>query len=234
MGETLDEQQQVLRYELLDRICYNACEGNEFQTLRAVRERNALGMPGVLKDELEEWKYDLIRQMALLAQSLRKIGVSELTLDEVQAEFSGRIYLALDQSDCRLISEEMAIRFCRLNSMKKLQSYSSLVQKVLQEVDRDLNQPLTLQHFADRLNVNSSYLSSLFSREMGVTLTEYVAEKRISFAADLLRTTQYPVKTIAKKTGFQDVQYFSRVFKKKMNVTPSQYRSYHAKLPFDT
>jgi len=117
-----------------------------------------------------------------------------------------------------------ALRFCDMNSLKEIQRYSLLVQTVLQTVDRDLSQPLTLQDFAKKLNVNSSYLSNLFSKEVGVTLTEYVTAQRISYAADLLLTTQEPIKTVAKKAGIPDVQYFSRLFKKRTGQTPSQYR----------
>ena len=71
---------------------------------------------------------------------------------------------------------------------------------------------------------NSSYLSNLFRKEVGMTITEYVTNHRILHAADLLLTSMQPVKTIAKQVGFADVQYFSRVFKKKMGKTPSQFR----------
>ncbi|MCD8022202.1 MAG: helix-turn-helix domain-containing protein [Lachnospiraceae bacterium] len=212
------------RYEQMDRICYSVCIGNEFQTLRAVRERNKLGIPGRLPEPLTEWKYDLIWQEALIAQSLREIGVPEASLDEVCTEFTGRIYRATGLLECRRISEEMAVRFCRMNSLKEIQRYSALVQTILQTIDKDLSQPLTLQHFSQTLNVNSSYLSALFSREVGMPLTEYVTAQRISYAADLLLTTQNPIKTIAKLVGIPDVQYFSRLFKKRTGQTPSQYR----------
>ncbi|MCD8076569.1 MAG: AraC family transcriptional regulator [Lachnospiraceae bacterium] len=220
----MDEKTIRRRYELVDRICYSVCIGNEFQTVRAVRAWVKLGVQGELPDELTEWKFDLIRQKALIIQSLRDIGVPELSLEDVSAEYTSRIYQAMDVRECRRILEEMAVRFCHMNSLKEIQRYSLLVQTVLQTVDRDLSQPLTLQDFAKKLNVNSSYLSNLFSKEVGVTLTEYVTAQRISYAADLLLTTQEPIKTVAKKAGIPDVQYFSRLFKKKTGQTPSQYR----------
>ncbi|MCD7819787.1 MAG: helix-turn-helix domain-containing protein [Lachnospiraceae bacterium] len=221
----INYEADLKRYELIDRICYSVCIGNEFQTLRAVRERNELGMPGRLADELTEWKYDLISQKALIIQSLREIGIPVSMLNDVNAEFTVRIEEAPDVAQCRRIAEKMAVRFCRMNSLKEIRGYSMLIQKVIQTVDRDLSQPLTLQYFSRMLNVNSSYLSGLFSKEVGTTLTEYVTAQRISYAADLLLTTQDPIKTVAKKAGIPDVQYFSRLFKKRTGQTPSQYRS---------
>ncbi|MCC8066537.1 MAG: helix-turn-helix domain-containing protein [Clostridiales bacterium] len=224
------DQTEQRRVELMDHVCYSICIGNEFQTLRAVRERNELGMPGRIPDELTEWKYDLITQKALIMQSLHEIGIPVSLLDRTNTEFIRKIYGAADTGECLRISEQMAVRFCRMNSLKEVRRYSMLVQKVIQETDRDLSQPLTLQYFSNMLNVNSSYLSNLFSKEVGMTLTEYVTAQRISYAADQLLTTQQPIKTIAKKSGIPDVQYFSRLFKRRTGQTPSQYRESYEKI----
>ncbi len=220
----MEEEIRDRKLELMQQICTSVCEGNEFQALRFVRERNELVPSGMLRDEMTEWKYDLVAQGTLMARSLHQQGVSGHLLDNVFQLFMNRIFTASDQSECRLISEEMTIRYCQLSTTRNNQTYPMLIRTVLQEIDRDLSQPLSLQHLADTLNVNKSYLSGLFSSKMGVTLTEYVTEKRMTYAADLLAKTQYPIKTVAKKAGIPDVQYFSRLFKKRTGQTPSQYR----------
>jgi len=106
----MDEKTTRRRYELMDRICYSVCIGNEFQTVRAVRAWVKLGVQGELPDELTEWKFDLIRQKALIIQSLRDIGVPELSLEDVSVEYTARIYQAGDVRGCRRIREEMAVR----------------------------------------------------------------------------------------------------------------------------
>ncbi len=220
----MDKGKRQRRVELMSRICECVCEGNEFQALRFVRERNELGSPGILREELAEWKYDLIGQGSLISQSLRTLGVSQTLLEVVFESYMRRIDQALDLSECRMINEEMTIRFCQLSNAKNDQKYPMLIQSALQEIDRDLSQPLTLQHLSASLNVNRSYLSSLFRRVMGITLTEYVTKRRIDYASELLSNTQYPIKNIAKQAGIPDVQYFSRLFKKNTGLTPSQYR----------
>lgn len=73
-------------------------------------------------------------------------------------------------------------------------------------------------------NLSPSYLSALFSQETGQTLTEYVNEKRVKLAMRLLATTKLQIQTIAQHCGILDVHYFSKVFKKKLGITPKQYR----------
>lgn len=219
----------IKRYQLADQLMQSVREGNQYLALQAVRARSALTPPGRLPDELEEFKYDLIQIKSLLIQTLREIGVPELLMDAVHTEFTQKIYLAQSIEECKLLAEEMVRRFCGLNHLKSVQSYSMLVQKVILTVDVDLRQPLTLQYFAQRLNVNDSYLSNLFRKEVGMTLTDYVTTRRMERAMHLLAASQAPVKQVAKQVGIRDVPYFSRLFKKKTGMTPSEYRQQYRK-----
>ncbi len=212
------------RYELMDELLRGIRDGNEYQALQALRIRNGIRVPGLLKDELMEWKFDLIQTKALIIQELRRIRVIDVLLEDIHTGFTQRIYEAANVEECRRIGEEMVVRFCSLNQLKAISSYSLLVQKILLTVDMDLSQTLTLQYFAESLSVNRSYLSNLFRREVGMTITDYVTDRRIRTAADLLLTTSNPVKTVAKQVGIMDVHYFSRLFKRKMGVPPSEYR----------
>lgn len=213
------------RYELIDRILQSVREGNEFQAVLAVRERNGLRTPGRLGNELMEWKYDLIQLKALMMQTLREIGVLDMLLDGVHTEFTRRIDAAFCVDECRSLAEEMVRQFCGMNRLKEIYGYSVLVQKIILAVDMNLCQKLTLKYFSECLNVNASYLSDLFRREVGMTLTEYVTSKRMERAASLLLSSREPIKIVAKQVGISDVQYFNRLFKKRMGQTPSAYRA---------
>lgn len=90
----------------------------------------------------------------------------------------------------------------------------NLVEKILAWIDMDLSGNLTLKHFAKALNVNASYLSKTFSREMGVSLTEYVNSCRIKKACRILENTNLKLESIARQCGFANTHYFIRQFKK--------------------
>ena len=91
-------------------------------------------------------------------------------------------------------------------------------------MDSNLSAPLSLSQLARELNVNSSYLSSLFKKETGMTVTDYILSRRISHARHLLESTRLQIQTIGQLCGFEDVHYFSKVFKKSAGQTPKQYR----------
>ena len=61
---------------------------------------------------------------------------------------------------------------------------------------------------------------------MGMSVHDYINKLRISRASSLLATSNLTIKDVAIESGFADQMYFSRLFKKKKNLTPRQYRSY--------
>lgn len=83
---------------------------------------------------------------------------------------------------------------------------------------------LNLETMAEFLGISASYLSMLFSKTKGITFKQYVNKKRLSHASQLLLETNLSVSEIASTTGFNDANYFSKVFKLKYECSPLSYR----------
>lgn len=105
-----------------------------------------------------------------------------------------------------------------------MKGFSLLVQKVVTRIDSDLTADLSLKTQAQLLNVNASYLSTLFKKETGMTLTDYVNKKRMDNAVFLLNSTNMQIQNIAQYCGIPDVNYFTKIFKKYIGKTPKEYR----------
>ena len=113
---------------------------------------------------------------------------------------------------------------CLLVKKHSSNNYSLPVQRVITYIDTDLTADLSLKALSDSLNINPSYLSTLFKKEMGMTLTNYVNKKRIEHAVYLLSSTDMQIQNIAQYCGIPDVNYFTKIFKKVMNKTPSEFK----------
>ncbi|MBQ3028402.1 MAG: helix-turn-helix domain-containing protein [Lachnospiraceae bacterium] len=83
---------------------------------------------------------------------------------------------------------------------------------------------LTVEHLADSLNVERSYLYRLFMEHCGISPQQYLTEIRMERACELLLTTELSVQAVACSVGYKDALYFSRVFRKRKGITPSNYR----------
>lgn len=83
---------------------------------------------------------------------------------------------------------------------------------------------ISLQEIAEHVNLNASYLSGLFKKQLNKNLTKYINELRIEKAKILLKSTSLKSYDIAGKVGFSDHTYFSKVFKKLLGMGPNEYR----------
>lgn len=160
----------------------------------------------------------------LMRKAVESGGVQPLYIDRQSSDFARRIEGAGSREELMNLWQEMAHKYCLLVKKHAMGGYSLLVQKVISRVDFDLTADLSLKANAEALNVNASYLSTLFKKETGVTLTDYVGKRRMEHAAFLLSTTELSVSAIGQRCGIQDDNYFTKLFKKHTGATPKQYR----------
>ncbi|MCI8938658.1 MAG: AraC family transcriptional regulator [Dorea sp.] len=98
------------------------------------------------------------------------------------------------------------------------------VERARQYIAEQYSYPITVEDVAGYTGVSRSYLFRLFQGIMKQSPKEYLLEYRIGRACQLLGQTNLPVGSIAHSVGFVDNLYFSKVFKKYKNCTPSEYR----------
>ncbi|WP_058305996.1 response regulator [Gracilibacillus massiliensis] len=111
---------------------------------------------------------------------------------------------------------------------KRISTKEKLIYDIKKYIDHNYHKPLQLSDIAVDFHLNASYLSSTFSKEVGVTISDYLLQLRISKAKELLRTTNLKIETIAKQLGYENPRYFHQVFKKHVCTTPNEYRAEHA------
>jgi AraC-like DNA-binding protein len=90
---------------------------------------------------------------------------------------------------------------------------------------RLLRRGMSVCEVSEKLSFSShNYFSTVFKRETGKTVSEYIREKRMEHAAHLLVSTTLQIQTVALHCGILDVQYFSKLFKRHTGKTPKEYR----------
>ena len=86
-------------------------------------------------------------------------------------------------------------------------------------------QRVTLEVMAGKFNLSEPYISKYFKEKAGVTFGDYVQQIRMKKAKTLLKNSNMTVEAVAESVGYPNVEHFSRLFKKKYEVSPSQYRA---------
>lgn len=177
-----------------------------------------------IPDNLRNKKNYAIVLNTLLRKAAEAGAVHPLHIDSLSSKYARKIELTTSINALATLQREMVHKYCLLVKNHSMKGYSLLVRKVLTQIDSDLTSDLSLRNQAEKLNINSSYLSTLFKKETGATLTEYVNRKRVEHAIFLLNTTNLQIQTIAQSCGIPDVNYFTKIFKKHIGITPKDYR----------
>ena len=177
-----------------------------------------------LTDPIRDLKNYTIILNTLLRKAAESGSVHPLHIDSLSSQFARRIELITSEKGGAALQKEMVHKYCLLVKNHSMKGYSLLVRKVLTRIDSDLTADLSLKTQAELLTVNASYLSTLFKKETGSTLTDYVNRKRVEHALFLLNSTNMQIQTIAQYCGIPDVNYFTKTFKKYIGKTPKEYR----------
>ncbi len=208
----------------------------ENQMLQAISQglnhKVELIMANMSSSNFEKRTADPIRNMqnyciimnTLLRKAVENGSVHPFYIDKLSSDFARKIEQVTTMEAARKLQKDMVHKYCLLVKNHSMKGYSLLVQKVVTTIDSDLTADLSLNALAGKMNVNASYLSTLFKKETGNTLTDYVNEKRIQHGILLLHSTGLQIQTIASYCGIPDVNYFTKLFKKKVGKTPKEYR----------
>ena len=105
----------------------------------------------------------------------------------------------------------------------KNNKYSKPIISCQNYISKHLYQELSLSELAEFIGLSPKYLSALFHKEVGLTLTEYINSKKIEEAKHLLMSTNHSILDISDWLGFHDQSHFTKIFKKFTGVTPKKF-----------
>ena len=212
------------RYAYENEFLYAIAQGNYQKTKLLLQKFANFKFDQRNSDPIRDLKNYCIILNTLFRKSVERGGVHPIHIDSVSTELAKKIELRTTVEDIQKLMLEMVKIYCQLVNKYSVKDYSPTVQKVIVMIEADLAADLSLSELATTLNINASYLSTVFKKETGKTITAYVNERRIELAQELLKTTNLQIQTIAQYCGIFDVHYFTRLFKKVTGVSPKQFR----------
>jgi two-component system response regulator YesN len=189
---------------------------------------------------------DLKMEIAEFYTQVRQKNYSYLYLHTLSAEIINMILHEFQSNDIPLpqfAKGDLMTSFTKLRSIERcVQWYSDLLdvyaegiksrshaidgkymKDILNYIDVDI-QTATLNSVADKFKISTAHLSRMFKKQTGMNFSDYVTEKRLDHACHLLLTTDMKIAEVVSTMGYQNINYFNKIFKLKYNITPSQYR----------
>lgn len=111
-----------------------------------------------------------------------------------------------------------------LQNAWKRQSLHPLVKKITHYLHEHISDRITLSDIGEYTFFSPVYCDTIFKKEMGTSIIDYLLNERMNTAKQLLAEGSSSLKQVAESVGFSDYNYFSRAFKKRTGYTPGQYR----------
>ena len=153
-------------------------------------------------------------------------GLSIVIVDEILSKFTNLMREAKTVVESVKLIESFQIEMTR--AIREYRAHvppcSPFVKKVTEFIILNYNSELTLSSLADKFGISPSYLSHIFKREINKGVKEFIEEIRISNACRFIESTDMSITQVGYAVGYLDSNYFTKVFKKLMKMTPREYR----------
>lgn len=101
---------------------------------------------------------------------------------------------------------------------------TSVVDQIRDFLDQNYVREITRNDLAEIVFLNPDYISRLFKKEMGVSISSYLLKKRVDTAKDLLEHTTMPINVISMHVGYSNFSYFTKIFRENTGMSPNEYR----------
>ena len=177
-------------------------------------------------DKLRNQKYLFVAAVTMASrtaisagmQTERALNASDLYIQKMDMLSSVEEVIELAVDMMKYYAKEVA-------SIERAPKCSLPVTKCIDYIFYHMNEKLTVTLLAEQVQLNPSYLSTIFKKETGVQLGDYILHKRIETAKNMLRYSQYSYSEIASILAFSSQSHFVQSFKKIVGVTPKVFRN---------
>lgn len=133
--------------------------------------------------------------------------------------------LSDDLQFCLQQSVFLTLLYTGLSAFKMSKGTNQYISAAVKYIDNNINQKITLDELAEEVHLSKYYLSHLFQQIMDISPNRYIIERRIRYAKTLLISSSLTIAEIAREAGFDNAMYFSNIFKRRVGMTPKNYRS---------
>ncbi|MDO5558922.1 MAG: AraC family transcriptional regulator [Oscillospiraceae bacterium] len=186
---------------------------------------NKIGLGKLSDDPVRNIKYHFVVTAALIARFCIEGGMNHETAYNLSDLY---IIKADKYTDPKMLSELHAMMSAdytaRMKQIRSKNIYSKPVVECVEYIYNNLHTRIRITDLAQYTHLNSSYLSRLFKKETGSTVTAYIQEKKIETAKNMLRYSDYLPGEISNILAFNNQSYFIDVFRKQVGMTPKKYR----------
>lgn len=189
-----------------------------------LQEINALEKAVLARNPIRSMKNSLIASCTLFTRSVIEAGVDPEDAFALSDVFINHIEELEQMKELEAFEYEMHSEFMTLRKKKKSINFPYPVIQMIKYINENITEKITVTKLSHLTSKSPGYLSKLFKKEVGSTLTFYIQQQKIETAKYYLEYTSMKITEIATMLDFSNSAHFSKVFKRYTGLIPSYYR----------
>ena len=215
-----------LSYERENAFFHSVRDGNieEVRRLFEPLDNDQLGT--LSNDALRNIKYHFVVTIALLTRYSIEGGMETETAYNLSDVYIRAVDVSSDMAEIKYLHQQAVEDFTlRMSLIKRADTYPKALRLCFDYIYDNLHTKITLEKLAQKVDLSPAYLSKLFHKEVGMTVSEYIMKKRIEAAQNMLKFSDHSCLDISNYLCFSSESHFIQAFKKVTGCTPKQYRT---------
>lgn len=184
----------------------------------------------VSKNEIVQTKYLAVSLIAVLTRVAINSGADELKCYQTSDEYIQ--FLDCCSTPDVIVAQMFAAAEAMIQAVhdaKEVTDNNFYYNQCREYIANHLGQKITVSELAEHCQLTPNYLSFIFKKVSGKTITDYILEQKITLAKQLLLSREYTMSEIAAFLGFHSQSYFIERFKKQVGMTPRAWKTTHGK-----
>ncbi|SNU04979.1 AraC-type DNA-binding protein [Lachnospiraceae bacterium] len=210
---------------------YSTIKAGNVDKVRELCNDPLVDKPGLGKlseDPLQNLKFHFVITTALVARYCIEGGMDLSDAYGLSDYFIQKADKCKKTSDISKLHPEMCIEYAkRMRSLRKHSICSVQIAQCIDYIYDHLHARITVDDLAEHVHLNQSYLSRLFKKEVGTSISEYIRRQKLETAKNMLVYSDYRPAEIASILAFPSQSYFTEIFHKYTGLTPKEYRKQH-------
>ncbi|MCX7708452.1 MAG: response regulator [Clostridia bacterium] len=162
--------------------------------------------------------------LSVLLRTIYEMNILPEQLYDTPVHLYGELFKKQTLEEVEKWYSDLVARACAAINDKKTARSSNVIHSAVEYIKKHCNKDISLGEVAEHVNLNPSYLSRIFKEETGIQFVEYVRNVKMEMAKELLKNSTKKIYEICEELGYQNVQYFSTIFKNTVGITPLEFK----------
>ena len=236
-GDEIDEAYH--RQPTEEFLFYEAVANGNVEAVKknceAARFTESEGVGVLSRNPVTNLKYHFVITTAMITRLCRQNGM------ELEQAFGLSDFYIQKLDDIHTVEgvqslhDEMVIDYTeKMRRYLRSDTTSQHINACKEYIYAHIKERITIEDLADEFGVSASYLSRLFKKETGISVSAYIREQKIEIAKNLLRYSDYSMIDIANRLSFSSQSHFIQQFREAVGMTPKKYRDEHYMVQWET